>query len=100
LGDRWIDYDLIFPAWNGKPEDPSKASDRFRRFIEKSELPYVSLHSLRHTNATLLIAGGADLKTVSGRLGHARQSTTFDVYAHAIRSANDKAAELMDEILS
>jgi integrase len=100
LADRWCDYDLVFSAWNGMPEIPNKSSQRFRAFIERSDLPNISLHALRHTNASLLISGGADLKTVSGRLGHAKQSTTFEIYTHLVNSANNRAAEIIDEILS
>ncbi len=50
-----------------------------------------SFHELRHTQATLLIGSGADIKTVQNRLGHASASLTMDIYAHAIER-NDKAA--------
>jgi len=66
----------------------------------QTDLPYISLHSLRHTNATLLIAAGIDMKTVSTRLGHARLSTTTDIYTHAVASANEKAAATLDKVLS
>ena len=45
------------------------------------------IHSLRHTNATLLIANGVSLTTVAGNLGYSNSSTTTQVYAHAIQSA-------------
>ncbi len=49
------------------------------------------LHELRHTQATMLLGAGTDVKTVQTRLGHASASLTLDVYGHAI-PANDKAA--------
>ncbi|MEG1096540.1 MAG: hypothetical protein RR992_02130 [Clostridiales bacterium] len=52
-----------------------------------------------HTHATLLIANATDLRTVSGRLGHARTSTTGDIYSHFIKSADRTAAETMDNII-
>lgn len=57
------------------------------------------IHGLRHTNATLLIAGGVPLKTVSSRLGHSSISTTGNIYAHAIRSADEAAADTLEDIL-
>jgi integrase len=39
-------------------------------------------HDLRHYFASLLIASGADVKTVQSRLRHASASTTLDVYGH------------------
>lgn len=56
------------------------------------------IHELRHTQATLLLGSGADIKTVQTRLGHASAALTLDQYAHAM-PANDKAAaELMGAI--
>ena len=39
-------------------------------------------------------------RTVSGRLGHSQASTTANIYAHAIRSADAIAAEALENILS
>lgn len=99
LGDQWIDSDKVFTQWNGKPIHPDTITGWFSRFIKKNNLPPIHLHSLRHTNATLLIASGADLRTVSKRLGHSNMTTTGNIYAHAIKSADERAAELLNDIL-
>lgn len=54
----------------------------------------LKFHELRHTQATLLLANGVDVKTVQSRLGHASPSITLGWYAHAIPQ-NDSAAALM-----
>ena len=59
----------------------------------------ISIHSLRHTNITLLIAAGVPLRTVSYRAGHAQTSTTANIYSHAIRTADEMAAEVLGDIL-
>jgi len=51
----------------------------------------VRLHDLRHTQASLLIEAGEDIVTVSRRLGHARVSTTLDIYSH-LMPGKDRAA--------
>ena len=51
----------------------------------------LNVHSLRHTNASLLIANGTDVAMVSSLLGHAQVSTTLDIYTHAF-DKNKKAA--------
>ncbi|MEG1497686.1 MAG: tyrosine-type recombinase/integrase [Clostridiales bacterium] len=99
LGSLWQDYDRIFTQWNGKPIHPDTVSRWFRTFVKRNGLPPVSIHSLRHTHATLLIANHADIRTVSGRLGHARTSTTLNIYSHVIRSADEAAAQTIDNIL-
>lgn len=59
----------------------------------------LGLHALRHTSATLLISSGVDVRTVSGRIGHARTSTTFDIYAHSLKDKERETADLIDDIL-
>ena len=59
----------------------------------------LNVHSLRHTNASMLIAQGVDVRTVAGLLGHAQPSTTLDIYSHAFdknkRLAGQKLSEAM-----
>lgn len=100
VGDEWIDNDRLFTQWDGRPIYPDTISDRFADFIRKNDLPKVTLHSLRHSNATLLIAEGVDVKTVSQRLGHADVSTTLNIYTHALKSRDIEAAEKLESALS
>ena len=100
LGDQWQKTDRLFTAWNGAPMHPDVLSGWFEDFVKRTDLPQgLHLHSLRHTNATLMIAGGEDVLTVSRRLGHAQASTTTNIYGHAIQAANAKAAETLQNIL-
>lgn len=100
LGDRWQQSNRLFTTWNGKPMHPDTLTGWFHDFISRSDLPQISIHSLRHTNATLLIAKHMPITTVANRLGHANAVTTARVYAHAIQSADAVAAETLDGILS
>ena len=60
--------------------------------LKKNGLPQeLNVHSLRHTAASLMIAGGTDVATVAGILGHSQPSTTLDIYTHAF-DKNKKAA--------
>ena len=100
LGDQWQETDRLFTMWNGTPMHPDTISSWFRDFIKRHpELPQIHLHSLRHTNATLLIAAGTNVRTVSRRLGHSQTSTTMDIYSHAIQSADAAAAEVLGDLL-
>lgn len=99
MGDQWQDSDRLFTTWNGAPIRPDGITTWFHRFVTKNGLPPIQIHSLRHTNATLLIAAGTSLTTVAARLGHANSTTTSKIYAHAIKSADQAAAEVLQDIL-
>lgn len=55
---------------------------------------HITFHSARHTNAVLLLENGADIYTVSKRLGHRELSTT-QIYAKMIDKKNKEAADLI-----
>ncbi len=96
---NWLDSDRIFTQPNGKPLHPDTVTGWFRDFIKKTDLPRISIHSLRHTNITLLIAAGVPLRTVSYRAGHAQTSTTANIYSHALRTADEMVAGVLGDIL-
>lgn len=100
IGEQWEETDRLFTTWNGKPIYPDTVTSWFENFIKKNNLKKVTLHSLRHTNATIMIAEGVDVCTVSKRLGHANTSTTLNVYAHALKSRDSEAAEKIEMALS
>lgn len=100
MGDRWEDCDRLFTQDNGSPIHPDSITSWFHDFIARTDLPPISIHSLRHTNITLLIAAGVPLRTVSYRAGHAQTSTTANIYSHAIRTADEQAAEVLDIVLA
>ena len=99
MGDQWQTSDRLFTAWDGAPIRPDVITAWFHKFVTKNGLPPIHIHSLRHTNATLLIAAGTNLTTVAARLGHANSTTTSKIYAHAIKSADQAAAEVLQDIL-
>lgn len=79
------DNDFLFRKHElDEPMTPTTFTWRFKLILKKNDLPYnLNVHSLRHTNASLLIANGTDVATVSSLLGHAQVSTTLDIYTHA-----------------
>ena len=62
-------------------------------------MPETGLHSLRHTHASMLIAAGMDILTISRRLGHVSPTVTLGVYGHLIHGSDDRAAQIMDAAL-
>ena len=100
LGDQWIDSGKIFTSENGGVINPESLSGWFKNFVRRYNLPDIHFHNLRHTAATLLIANGVDVATVSKRLGHADKTTTLNIYTHAIKSADRAAADKLEDILT
>ena len=97
LGDVWQNEDdRIFTAEDGKPVFPDSITNWFTAFVRRSGLPEVSVHSLRHTYASLMIADHTPLVVVAHSLGHAQTSTTANIYAHVIKDAETKAIEVFD----
>lgn len=97
LGDAWEDHDgRVFTTDTGAPIFPDSVTQWFSKFIARSGMPKVTVHSLRHTYASLMIADGVPLVVVSKQLGHAQTSTTANIYAHAIASAQAKAMQTLD----
>jgi integrase len=102
LGSYWKGTeDYVFTNPEGMPLKPDSVSSWFSKFMKQHpEIPFITLHSLRHTNATLQLAAGVPITTVSKRLGHSNTATTGRVYAHAIQSADDLAAEKLDDLFT
>lgn len=100
MGTAWQGTGRLFTTKDGKPMHPDTLSGWFHEFVKRKGLPDVSVHSLRHTHATLMIAAGVNIKTVSSRLGHASVTTTGNIYTHAIKSADEAAAEVINDILT
>ncbi|MBR5779762.1 MAG: site-specific integrase [Clostridia bacterium] len=91
------DTTFLFHATDSplKPRDPTYITKHMKKFMKRIGLPNMSPHDLRHTCATMLLQGGADIKSVQDILGHADASTTLNFYAssniEAMRSAAVKA---------
>ena len=92
--------DYLFRQPHGKPMNPCTFTYRFKLILKANNLPLdLNVHSLRHTNASLLIAQGVDVRTVASLLGHAQASTTLDIYAHAFDKNKRKAQEKLGKAI-
>lgn len=98
-GDLWNQTDYIFTQWNGIPINPQTPGKWFDKIVKKNNLRKISFHELRHTSATLLISQGENVRALSSRLGHAETSTTMNIYAHALKSADKSAANKLENLM-
>lgn len=69
----------------------------FHRITKKAGLPEIRIHDLRHSHATMLIQMGTPIIEVSHRLGHAKPSTTLNIYAHVYSEMQGKIADQLDK---
>lgn len=97
LGTAWISTPYVFAHENGKAISSNLPYKWFVNFLKRHNLPKITFHQLRHTNASILIASGEDIVTVSGRLGHADKNVTLNTYSHMIKSRETQVANKMDE---
>jgi integrase len=96
--DYRADLDLLFANPDGTPLRPNSISSVVSLLFRRLGLPKgASLHSMRHSHGSHLLAHGVPLPVVSERLGHSSVRTTADIYIHAIRGQDDDAALRWDE---
>lgn len=98
LGDRLGNTDRLFCPEDGTDISPGLFRVWLQKTLAKVDLPKVTLHSLRHTNITLQLVAGVDMKTVSARAGHSKASTTSDFYSHFIKNSDIHASEILNKI--
>jgi hypothetical protein len=82
-----------------RPWLPNRVTKRFIHHRRRTGLSHFRLHDLRHFMATEMLGHGVPVPTVSQRLGHARASTTLNVYAHRVPGSDRDAADLLGGLL-
>jgi integrase len=95
-----VKNDRIFTQEDGTPIFPDSLTKWVNDFQKENNLPKFTPHTLRHTNISLLIAAGVPLRNVSQRAGHSQLSTTSNIYAHAIKTVDEIAAEAIGDALN
>lgn len=97
--DRWINSGYVFTQDNGDRMSPDSITGWLREFATRHGLPHINPHAFRHTVASVLLANGTDIVTVSKQLGHASVTTTENFYSHIIEENKAKAAECIADVL-
>jgi integrase len=83
-----------------RPWTPGNVTNQFQAIRDSLGFTKVRLHDLRHFSVTRLMAAGIDVRTISGRHGHANASTTLSVYAHFVEASDQNAAAKMGNLRS
>jgi integrase len=97
--DGGIPRDLVFTTPTGEPIEGTGLTHRYQDALRRAGLRPRRFHDLRHGTATLLLASGVDIKTVSAILGHSTISVTANTYAAVLPSLHADAAAKMATLL-
>lgn len=94
---------------NKEPEKPifvksrvfnSTINNRLKVLCNKADIPIISVHSLRHTHASLLLFANVSIASVANRLGHSSMTTTQETYLHIIQELENQDNEKIIHHLS
>ena len=91
--------DLVFARWDGQLRSPHWLTQKFAQAAAALQI-VCTLHALRHTHVSQLIAAGLDVLTISRRIGHASPSVTLNVYGHMFKNTDVRAAEIIEAAFS
>lgn len=94
------DVPVVFPnTIGGRLRGGNFSNQCWYPIREKLGLEHVKFHDLRHTQASLMLYAGVDMKIIQQRLGHANFATTADMYAHLMTDSQAKATEKLGELM-
>lgn len=101
-GDLWTgatgDKAKLFTQFNGDLIHDATIRKWTQKYMKWAGVPYVTVHGLRHTFASILTANGIDARTTAAQLGHSSPALVMNVYANAQTSAQIHAAEVLGAI--
>ncbi|MEJ2671875.1 MAG: tyrosine-type recombinase/integrase [Deltaproteobacteria bacterium] len=72
----------------------------FRPALQAAGCPSIRFHDLRHTNASLRLENGENIKYIQTQLGHPTPTITLNVYAHLMKDRNPEAACRLENVVS
>ena len=98
-GDRWQHTGFVFTTDDGSNMNPDSITGWLHDFSRRHNLPHINPHAFRHTVASVLLANGTDIVTVSKQLGHSSITTTENFYSHIIEENKAKAADCIADVL-
>jgi len=99
LGGKYVDNDLVVCTTKGTPITPRNLSRTWYRLLDRSGLPEIRFHDLRHSHASLLMKLGKHPKIVQERLGHASIKLTLDTYSHIMPNMQEEAAKELGRVI-
>lgn len=96
MGNYYILNDYVCTWQNGAVISPNYLTRTFKSVINKSNLPQIRLHDLRHSAASNLLDMGFSVVQVADWLGHSSSATTLNFYAHAEKRSKMDIANALE----
>ena len=96
MGKKLKKDDFVFMWPDGRPVRPEYLSHHFIKLANRYGFQGITLHKLRHSYASMLLANGEDLKVIQENLGHSSIDVTADIYAHVVDKLKEKAAKKIE----
>ena len=93
LGNEWHASTALFRGPYGKPIPSTQPLKKLHSLQEKYGLKKITLHQLRHTNVSLMISMGLDIKTIQERGGYSNSSTPLNIYGHLFKNQDARIAQ-------
>lgn len=100
-GKNFLDSNYVLFQDNGSDYQVDSINHGYVRFMKRheDEIPYRSLHQLRHTYASILASMNTPIKDVQELLGHSDISTTMNVYTHGFEESKRTAATELNRLI-
>lgn len=99
VGDNWAHPDIVFTSIIGNFYDRAYVNKELKKILASNDMPIISAHGLRHSNASLMINNGIDVKAVSEHLGHCNIAITGDIYSHIFEEYKARIAKCLEDDL-
>ena len=97
----WQDHSLVFTTLVGTLLNRHNVFSRsFKPLLRDAGLPDIPFHGLRHSFATLMLAGGEHPKVVQEMMGHSGIRVTMDFYSHVLPDMQREAVDRLGVMLS
>ncbi len=97
----WPNHGLVFTTLVGTPLNRHNVFSRsFKPLLQRAGLPDIPFHALRHSFATLMLAGGEHPKVVQEMMGHSGIRVTMDFYSHVLPDMQREAVDRLGVMLS
>lgn len=98
-GSLYNDEGYIITQFNGSPVHASTIREWTKKVFDFCGVPYVTVHGLRHTYASILISNNIDVRTAAAQLGHQSPALTMNVYCNPQNAAKRRAGDLIGNLM-